>query len=222
MNTRGSAWRSGWQDAWGATRSSRRWPTTSRRPSIEHNPSRSLAFPRVTDVPSEGMNGSLPWITCRRIIKKRLQIMACLSLRARYLRGSTRRRQTVSRDGRNWRLAWVIVFPLLISLRSFFFQQLLVALLLFTVVFVIAAALIALCIGIDYAADSVLSWAESQVRSIHSFTHHSVVLPDRFSPGGGDGAVRRFKEVRWQRMRAATVAAPNADGGFSRMSEVHR
>jgi hypothetical protein len=148
--------------------------------------------------------------------------MACLSLRARYLRGSTRRKRAVSRDGRNWRLAWVIVFALLISLRSFFFQQLLAALLLFTVVFVIAAALIALCIGIDYAADSAVSWAESQVRSIHFFTHHSIVLPDQFSPRGGDGAVRRFKEVRRQLMGAATVAASNADGGFSRISEVHR
>lgn len=168
------------------------------------------------------MNGSLLWITCRRIIKKGLQIMACLSSRARYLRGSTGRRQAVSRDARNWRLAWVIVFALLISLRSFFFQQLLAALFLFTVVFVIVAALIALCVGIDYAADSAVSWAGSRVRSIHFFTHHSDVLPDRFSPRGGEGAVRRFKEVRQQLMGAATVAAPNADGGFARVREVHR
>ncbi len=148
--------------------------------------------------------------------------MACLSSRARYLRGSTTRRPGVSRDGRNWRLAWVIVFALLISLRSFFFQQLLAALLLFTVVFVIAAALIALCIGIDYAADSAVSWAESQVRSIHFSTHYAVTLPARFSPRGADGAVPTFKEVRPQLRGAAAVAAPNADGGFSRVSEVHR
>lgn len=168
------------------------------------------------------MNGSLPWTTCRRIIRKRLQVMACLSSRARYLRGSTGRRRSVRRDGRNWRLAWLITFAVLISLRSFFFRQLLAALLLFTVVFVIAAALIVLCVGIDYAADSVVSWAESQVRSIHFSTHHSVVLPDHFSPRGRDGEVRRFKEVRRQLMGAATVAAPNAEGGFSRIGEVHR
>jgi hypothetical protein len=119
-------------------------------------------------------------------------------------------------------LAWVIVFTLLISLRSFFFRQLLAALLLFTAVFVVAAGMIALCVWIDYAADSAVSWAESRLRSIHFFTHHSVVLPARFSPRGGDGAVRRFKEVRRQLMGAATVAAPNAGGGFSRVSDVRR
>jgi hypothetical protein len=115
----------------------------------------------------------------------------------------------------------VTVFALLISLRSFFFRQLLAALLLFTAVFVVAAGLIALCVGIDYAADSAVSWAESRVRSIHFFTHHSVaacpILASR-----GDAAVRRFKEVRRQLMGAATVAAPNADGGFSRVSDVRR
>src|SRR5579864_5166548 len=103
--------------------------------------------------------------------------MACLSSRTRYLRGSTRRRRAVCSDGRNWRLAWVIVLVVLISLRSFFFRQLLAALLLFTAVFVVAAALSALCIGIDFAADSAVSWAESQARSIHLSTHHSVRLP---------------------------------------------
>lgn len=148
--------------------------------------------------------------------------MACLSSRARYVCGSTRRRRAVSRDGRSWRLAWVIVFALLISLRSYFFRQLLAALLLFTAVFVVAAGFIALCVGIDYAADSAVSWAESRVRSIHFFTHHSDVLLDRFSPRGGDGAVRRFKEVRRQPMGAATVAALNADGGFSRVNDVRK
>lgn len=146
------------------------------------------------------MNGSLLWITCRRIIKKGLQIMACLGARARYLRGSTGQRRTVSRDGRTWHLVWLIVFAVLISLRSFFFQQLLAALLLFTVVFVIAAALIALLIGIDYAADSAVSWAESQVRSIHFSTHDSVALPARVSLSETDGAVRGIQGIernRW-------------------------
>lgn len=144
--------------------------------------------------------------------KNRLQVMACLSSRARYLRGSPRR--DLSRYGRNWRWAWLIVFALLISLRSFFFRQLLAALLLFTAVFVVAAGLIALCVGIDYAADSAVSWAKSRVRSIHFFTHHSVALPARFSPGEGDGAMGRFKEVPRQLMEAATVTAPNPDGGI--------
>ncbi len=148
--------------------------------------------------------------------------MACLSSRARYLRGSTRRRRAVRSDGRNWRLAWVIVLVVLISLRSFFFRQLLAALLLFTAVFVVAAALIALCIGIDFAADSAVSWAESQARSIHFSTHHSVRLPGRFSPRGADDAMWRFKAVRGQLMGAATVAAPNTDRSFSKVREVRR
>lgn len=107
--------------------------------------------------------------------------MACLSSRARYLRGSTGRRGAVSGDGRIWRLAWLIVFAVLVSLRSFFFRQLLAALLLFTILFVVVAALIALCIGIDYAAGSAVSWAESQVRSTHCSTHHSVARPTQVS-----------------------------------------
>lgn len=110
--------------------------------------------------------------------------MACLSSRAKYLRGSTERRRAVSRDGRNWHLTWVIIVAVFISLRSFFFQQLLAALLLFTVVFVIVAALIALFIGIGYAAESAVSWAESQVRSLHFSAHRSVALPADSRLGG--------------------------------------
>lgn len=139
------------------------------------------------------MNGSLPRVTCRRTIKKRLQVMACLSSRARYVCGLTDGRQAVRRNGRNWHLASVLIFVVLVSSRSFLFRQLLSALLLFTVVFVIAAALIALFIGIGYAADSAVSWAESAVRSAHFSMHHSVALPARFSAGRTDCAVRRSK-----------------------------
>lgn len=103
--------------------------------------------------------------------------MACLNTRARYVRGSANGRRAVRGSGPKWHLAWVIIFAVLVSLRGFFFRQLLSALLLFTVVFVIAAALITLFIGIDYAASSAISWAESQVRSIHLSMHHSVALP---------------------------------------------
>jgi uncharacterized membrane protein len=147
----------------------------------------------MTDVPSEGMNGSLPWITCRRIIKNGLQVMACLSSRARYFRVSTRGRRAVRGDGQNWRLAWVIIFAVLISLRSFFFRQLLAAFLLFTVLFVAVATLIAVFVLIDDGVSSGLGWVESEAYSIHFSMHYSVALPARFSTGGTDCAVRRSK-----------------------------
>jgi uncharacterized membrane protein len=96
--------------------------------------------------------------------------------------------------GRNWRWIWLII-GVLLSLKSFFVRQLLSALLLFTVAFVIAAALIALFIEIDYAADSAVSWVESQVRSIHFSMHHSVALPARFSTGGAHCVMRTFKRL---------------------------
>lgn len=125
--------------------------------------------------------------------------MACLSSRARYC-SSTQRGGAVSRDGRIWRLAWLIVFAVLLSLKSFFFRQLLAALLLFTVAFVIAAALIVLCVGIDYAADSAVSWAESQVRSIYFSIHHSVTPSVHVSLRAPEGAARRIQGIernRW-------------------------
>ncbi len=82
----------------------------------------------------------------------------------------------------------------LVFFESFVIRQLLSALLLFTVVFVIVAALIVLFIGIDYAADSAVSWVGSQMRSIHFSMHRSVALPARFSTRRADCATRRFKE----------------------------
>jgi hypothetical protein len=96
--------------------------------------------------------------------------------------------------GGNWRWGCLII-AVLVSLKSFFVRQLLSALLLFAVVFVIAAALIALFILIDDAADSAVSRAASGVRSIHFPMPHFVALPARVSTGGARCAVRRSKKI---------------------------
>ena len=93
--------------------------------------------------------------------------------------------------GWTWRWAWLITGAL-VSLKSFFVRQLLSAFVLFTAVFAIAGALILLFIGIDYAADSAISWVESELRLIHFPAHHSVAVTARFSIRKTDGGVRRF------------------------------
>lgn len=141
------------------------------------------------------MNGSLPRIMRSWILKKGLQVMAYLRSRARYVWGSAGGRRAARGNGRNWRVACVIIFAVLVSLRSFFFRQLFSALLLFTVIFVVAAALIALFIGIGYAVDSALFWTQSQVRSMRFSMHHSVTLSALVSSGETVYAMRRFKKL---------------------------
>jgi len=121
--------------------------------------------------------------------------MACLSSRVKYTGGSASGRRAARGNGGNWRVVWMVIFAVLISLRSFFFRQLLAAFVLFTVLFAALATLIVVCLLIDDAVSSGLGWVKSEAHTIQFSRHHSVVLPARFSTGGTHCVMRPFKRL---------------------------
>lgn len=85
---------------------------------------------------------------------------------------------TLSHFGRQHRWVWTILV-VLVSVRSYFFRELISVFALFTIVFAILAFLVVLLVLMGHAFYCTFVWAESVARSFQSLVHQPLALPVR-------------------------------------------